>query len=119
MLRKKPIHFEGLDCSGPSKVLPPTFEGIKSLVKRVGESQAMALYSVESHDETPSEGIVRDFLAEYKTADKVERQTLVRDFEDFVADLEARSLETRSKEPAGEEPSPEPEPTEPLEVGEA
>ena len=114
MLRKKPIHFEGLDCSGPSKVLPPTFEGIKSLVNRVGESQAMALYSVDSHDETPSEGLVRDFLAEYKTADKVERQTLVREFENFVAELEAKS-----KEPAGEEPAPEPTPPEPSEEGKA
>lgn len=114
MFRKKPIHYVGLDCSGPSKVLPPTFEGIQSLVKRVGESQAMALYSADSHDETPSEGIVRDFLAEYKTADKVERQTLVREFEDFVADLEAKS-----KEPAGEEPAPEPQPTEPSEEGKA
>ena len=84
-------HYTGLDCSGPCKVLPPTFEGVKALVARVGEDMARAQCALgmdSDDDDTPSQGLVRDFLYDFQQADKVERQTLVREFEEYVGQLE-------------------------------
>lgn len=107
-------HYTGLDCSGPCKVLPPTFEGVKALVARVGEDMARAqcALGMDSDDEdTPSQGLVRDFLYDFQQADKVERQTLVNEFEDYVKALEAKSKESTP------EPVPNPEPTSDSEPG--
>lgn len=84
--------YKGLDCSGKTKVLPPTFKGIKALVKQVGEFNAKAMFPQDdphaSLDDEPKD-IVRDFLAEYQMADKVERQTLINEFNSYIDSIES------------------------------
>ena len=91
--------YTGLDCSGKTKVLPPTFKGIKALVAQVGELNAKAMFPQsdprESQDEE-SRDIVRDFLQEYQMADKVERQTLINDFNSYIDDLELNTIQDPS-----------------------
>lgn len=98
--------YKGLDCSGKTKVLPPTFKGIKALVAQVGEMNAKAMFPQDdprvSLDDEPKD-IVRDFLQEYQMADKVERQTLINEFNSYIDDLELRPVQ---ESPAGAEASP-------------
>lgn len=87
-------HFDGIDAKGPNKVLPPTFEGIKNLVKRVGEDFAKAQFATEP--ESPEANLpkdtLRDFLNELQFADNVERQTMIREFSEYVAGLEEQLI---------------------------
>lgn len=91
MFTRKQIHFKGLDCSGPNKVLPPTFCGVKELVRRVGESAAFAQFAHESEivaeDDAPKD-LVRDLLNDLPYMDAVERQTAIREFSEFVNNLQ-------------------------------
>lgn len=94
MFTRKPKHFTGLDHSGPTLVLPPTFGGVKQLVERVGESAAKLAYSVpdQVEDDDASHDLVRDFLSEIRFMDAVERQTAIREFSDFVSELQNSQL---------------------------
>lgn len=87
MFYKSNRHFDGLDHSGPCMVLPPTFGGIRQLVERVGESAAKLAYPVTPPVDDASHDLVRDFLQDLTYADKVERQTLIREFSTMVKDL--------------------------------
>lgn len=119
MIKRKPIHFTGLDHSGPCKVLPPTFQGVKSLVNQVGENMAKAMYSKpDDVEDDASKDLVRDFLEELTYADKVERQTLVQEFSDFVCELQNQKPQNpvpgaeaganaEPEEPATKEPAPQ------------
>lgn len=110
MIRRKKIHFKGLDFSGPCKVLPPTFGGIRQLVERVGEDVARMQFAVSAPDvDDAPHDLVREFLVELRTADKVERQTLINEFGDYIDSLRASALSPLEKEPAPE-PAPEPQP---------
>lgn len=83
--------YKGLDCSGPNKVLPPTFEGIRALVDKVGEPAAFVAFSSSPVDEdVPIEKqVFEDFLADYNLAsDKVERLTLLDEFRHYLSDVE-------------------------------
>lgn len=95
--------YAGIDCSGKTKVLPPTFKGIKALVAQVGEFNAKAMFPQvdprESQDEEPRD-IVRDFLAEFQMADKVERQTLINEFNSYIDSIDPFISQTS---PAGAE----------------
>ena len=90
MFTRNKAHFEGLDCSGPNKVLPPTFCGVKELVRRVGESSAFAQFAhepeFEAEDDAPKD-LVRDLLSDLPYMDAVERQTAIREFSEFVNNL--------------------------------
>lgn len=90
MIYKVPKHYAGLDHSGPCKVLPPTFGGIRQLVDRVGEEAAKASFITPPDPDNASTDLVRDFLQELTYSDKVERQTLIRDFSSFVKDLQEK-----------------------------
>lgn len=98
--------YTGLDCSGKTKVLPPTFKGIKALVKQVGEMNAKAMFPQDdphvSPDEEPRD-IVRDFLQELQLADKVERQTLINEFNSYIDSIE---LDSKQEPPAGAQEPP-------------
>lgn len=88
MIRRSKVHFKGLDFSGPCKVLPPTFGGIRQLVERVGEDVARMQFAVSAPDvDDAPHDLVREFLVELRTADKVERQTLINDFGDYIDSL--------------------------------
>lgn len=91
MFTRKKAHFAGLDCSGPNKVLPPTFCGVKELVRRVGESAAFAQFAhepeMEAEDDSPKD-LVRDLLSDLPYMDAVERQTAIREFSEFVNNLQ-------------------------------
>lgn len=110
-------HFVGIDAKGPNKVLPPTFEGIKNLVQRVGEDFAKSQFA--SEPESPEANLpkdtLRDFLNELQFADNVERQTLIREFSDYVNDLEeqitSQPLAQRAVDQGTQQPT-EGEPTE-------
>lgn len=89
MIKRKPTHYVGLDHSGPHKVLPPTFLGVRNLVNQVGQSMAEKMYSQpDDVEEDASHDLVREFLNELTYADKVERQTLIQDFSSMVSDLQ-------------------------------
>lgn len=89
MIKRKPVHYKGLDHSGPCKVLPPTFMGVRNLVNQVGESMAQKMYAHDDDlEEDASHDLVRDFLQDLTYADKVERQTLIQEFSSFVSDLQ-------------------------------
>lgn len=98
--------YTGLDCSGKTKVLPPTFKGIKALVAQVGELNAKAMFPQDdprvSPDDEPKD-IVRDFLAEYQMADKVERQTLINEFNSYIDSIDSFTSNTL---PAGAQDPP-------------
>lgn len=88
MIRRSKVHFKGLDFSGPCKVLPPTFGGIRQLVERVGEEAARLQFAVSAPDvDDAPHDLVREFLVELRTADKVERQTLINEFGDYIDSL--------------------------------
>lgn len=98
--------YKGLDCSCKTKVLPPTFKGIKALVKQVGEFNAKAMFPQDNSDvsrDDESRDIVRDFLQEYQMADKVERQTLINEFNLYIDSIESNLPQDP---PAGAQPSP-------------
>lgn len=119
MFTRKPKHFTGLDHSGECKVLPPTFLGVRNLVERVGQDMAEQMYSQKDDiEEDASRDIVRDFLSELRYADKVERQTLINDFRDYVSDLQAASSPApEAKEEPEEKVKPEPAKAEPAPEG--
>lgn len=115
MFYKVKKHTVGLDHSGPCKVLPPTFGGVKQLVERLGEDAAKAQFVTPPDVDDASTDIVRDFLQELTYSDKVERQTLINDFNSYIKDLKvsssafsnkSKSVEPASSEPASSEPSP-------------
>lgn len=88
--------YNGLDCSGETKVLPPTFKGIKDLVNRVGEFNAKAMFPQEDSRVSPDDeqkDIVRDFLQEYQLADKVERQTLINEFNSYIDSININPIQ--------------------------
>lgn len=124
MFTRKPKHFTGLDHGGPTKVLPPTFGGVKQLVERVGESAAKLAYSVpdQVEDDDASHDLVRDFLSEIRFMDAVERQTAIREFSDFVSELQnsqfsnpaATAGDSAKSEPQATDGAPE---TQPADVG--
>lgn len=121
MFTRKPKHFIGLDHSGECKVLPPTFLGVRNLVERVGQDMAEQMYSQKDDiEEDASRDIVRDFLSELRYADKVERQTLINDFRDYVSGLQAGSSSSpdpEAKEEPEEKAKPEPPKAEPAPEG--
>lgn len=119
MFTRNPKHYKGLDHSGECKVLPPTFNGVRNLVERVGQDMAEQMYSQKDDiEEDASRDIVRDFLSELRYADKVERQTLINDFRDYVSDLKAASSQTpEAKEESEEKVKPEPAKAEPAPEG--
>lgn len=95
--------YTGLDCSGKSQVLPPTFEGIRALVNKVGETAAYAAFPnpQEPENSTIEEDIVLDFVDDLNHAsDKVERLTLLEEFSSYL-DQVRDSLENP---PAPEDP---------------
>lgn len=104
--------YTGLDCSGKTRVLPPTFKGIKALVAQVGEFNAKAMFPQEDPRESPDDeprDIVRDFLQEYQMADKVERQTLINEFNSYIDSIDpftpqdpAAGAQAKPKEGASE-----------------
>lgn len=118
MIKRKPTHYTGLDHSGPCKVLPPTFLGVRNLVNQVGQSMAEKMYSQpDDVEDDESKDLVREFLSELTYADKVERQTLIQDFSSMVADLqnqkpkdpapgEGAGASEEPGQPATEEPAP-------------
>lgn len=85
MFYRKPRSYKGLDHSeAESKVLPPTFAGVKSLVSKLGSEDAvLATYPVHSLD-GPEGELFQEFLSAFETADKVERQTLYAEFKDYL-----------------------------------
>lgn len=91
MFTRKKAHFAGLDCSGPNKVLSPTFCGVNELVRRVGESAAFAQFPheqvLDAEDDAPKD-LVRDLLSDLPYMDAVERQTAIREFSEFVNNLQ-------------------------------
>ena len=91
MFTRKPKSVPGLDFSGPCKVLPPTFAGVKKLVERVGFDVAAASCAVSDPDFDAPHDLVREFLSDITLMDAVERQTAIRDFSEYVSDLEKSS----------------------------
>lgn len=91
MFYKVKKHYSGLDHSGPCMVLPPTFGGVRQLVDRVGEVAAKAQFITPPDPDDASNDLVRDFLQELTYADKVERQTLINDFNSMIKDLSKQS----------------------------
>lgn len=88
MFYKVKKHTVGLDHSGPCKVLPPTFGGVRQLVERVGEEVAKAQFVTPPDVDDASTDLVRDFLQDLTYSDKVERQTLINDFNSYIKDLQ-------------------------------
>lgn len=85
MFYRKPRSYKGLDCSeAETKVLPPTFAGVKSLVAKLGsEAAVLSAFPVHSLD-GPEGELFQDFLIEFQSADKVERETLFAGFKDYL-----------------------------------
>lgn len=94
MFYKVKKHTVGLDHSGPCKVLPPTFGGVKQLVERLGEDAAKAQFITPPDFDDASTDLVRDFLQELTYSDKVERQTLINDFNSYIKDLKSSSIKS-------------------------
>lgn len=109
MYTRKPKHYKGVDASGECHVLPPSFGGIKQLVMKFGEAQAAALYPSQDLDDTRA--IVSEFLSELAVSDPVERQTLTREFKDYVTELQQSLSQSQAPgAPAADAPAAETEP---------
>ena len=91
---KKRPSYKGLDCSGENVVMPPTFCGINELVRRAGSTEAAAALYPDTNTEFEGEDTVRDFLQELELTDKVERQGLIEEFQEYVKSLEEHFNET-------------------------
>lgn len=105
MIRRNAKPVPGIDCSGENKVCPPTFCGVKELVRRVGFDAAAAQVSKPDYDsDDASHDIVRDFLSDLNYMDAVERQTAISEFSEFVDSLQK---ESKSRHSAGGAPASE------------
>lgn len=104
---RKHLSYKGLDCSGEYKVLPPTFQGIRSLVERAGgnEDAVAAAFPPLDFVDDKEHSLVGEFVTELQNCDKVERIELVRQFDSYVKDLRESS-----KKPSGKDPEKDPEP---------
>lgn len=106
MIRRNAKPVPGLDCSGENKVCPPTFCGVKELVRRVGFQGAAAQFVQPEPVDDASHDIVRDFLSDLNYMDAVERQTAISEFSEFVDSLQK---ESKTRQPAGGAPKSEPQ----------
>lgn len=106
MIRRNAKPVPGLDCSGENKVCPPTFCGVKELVRRVGFKGAAAQFVQSEPVDDASHDIVRDFLSDLNYMDAVERQTAISEFSEFVDSLQK---ESKSRQPSGSAPKSEPQ----------
>lgn len=91
-LRKR-LSYKGIDCTGECKVLPPTFQGIKALVKRAGGNEDVVAATFPPLDfvDDQEHSLVSEFVTELQTCDKIERVELVRQFDSYVKELRASS----------------------------
>ena len=111
MFYRKPRTYKGLDHSeAGSKVLPPTFAGVKALVSKLGSEDAvLAAYPVHSLD-GPEGEIFQEFLEDFQNLDKVERKTLFADFQKYLIALKGSLSEQPAPgAPAAAAPAAEPE----------
>lgn len=113
--------YKGLDCSGPNHVMPPTFEGVKNLVARVGYEGAIAASIGEEEPETQETDMFDEFMTELRYCDKVDRIQITREFKEYVGSLEEQvkkqSTDLReSKADKGEGGTPDPKETKESEV---
>lgn len=90
---RKHLSYKGLDCSGEYKVLPPTFQGIRSLVQRAGgnEDAVAAAFPPLDFVDDKEHSLVGEFVTELQNCDKVERIELVRQFDSYVKELRESS----------------------------
>lgn len=112
MFYRKPRTYKGLDHSeAETKVLPPTFAGVKSLVAKLGSPEAaLAAYPVKSLD-GPEGEIFQEFLEDFENMDKVERETLFADFKDYLNYLRQSISKPKTQgAPASPASAAEPEP---------
>ena len=100
--------FKGLDCSGPNHVMPPTFEGVKKLVDRVGYAGAIAASAGEDEPESQEADMFDEFMTELRFCDKVDRIQITREFKEYVGSLEDFAKKSGSKPEPKTEPKPEP-----------
>lgn len=94
MIYKKSKSYKGLDCSEKkSQVRPRTFEGLASYAMKVANGQMPDIYPGEDPDSEPlskEQSVVAEFLDELQSADKIERVELMKEFENFVGDLQSQ-----------------------------
>lgn len=101
--------YKGLDCSGPNHVMPPTFEGVKNLVERVGLAGAIAASVGEEEPETQETDMFDEFMTELRYCDKVDRIQITREFKEYVGSLEDQLMKLKPEPEL--EPTEDPEPT--------
>lgn len=102
--------YKGLDCSGPNHVMPPTFEGVKNLVARVGYEGAIAASIGDEEPESQEADMFDEFMTELRYCDKVDRIQITREFKEYVGSLEDQVKKQKSELKSESKPEPEPKP---------
>lgn len=102
--------YKGLDCSGPNHVMPPTFEGVKNLVARVGYEGAIAASLGDEEPDSQEADMFDEFMTELRYCDKVDRIQITREFKEYVGSLEDQVKKQKQKQKPEPEPEPKPEP---------
>lgn len=98
---RKKLSYKGIKCSGETKVLPPTFQGIKALVNRAGgnEDVVSATFPPLKFVDDQEHSLVAEFVTELQNCDKIERVDLVRQFDQYVKDLRKQPEKQPEKQP--------------------
>lgn len=93
IFKKKALrHYAGIDCSGPNHVLAPSFEGLGALMEKVHNSlfAASQAFPDNQPEDLPGDEVL-DFVEELSGCDKIDKISLINDFQEFVSDLQLQA----------------------------
>lgn len=93
IFKKKSLrHYDGLDCSGPNHVLPPSFEGLSSLMEKVHNSlfAVSQAFPDNQPEDLPADEVL-DFVEELSCCDKIDKISLINDFQEYINDLQIKA----------------------------
>lgn len=93
IFKKKALrHYAGIDCSGPNHVLPPSFEGLSSLMEKVHNSlfAVSQAFPDNQPEDLPGDEVL-DFVEELSSCDKIDKISLINDFQEYISDLQIQA----------------------------
>lgn len=93
IFKKKALkHYAGIDCSGVNHVLPPSFEGLSSLMEKVHNSlfAASQAFPDQQPEDLPGDEVL-DFVEELSSCDKIDKISLINDFQEYIQDLQIQA----------------------------
>ena len=81
--------YKGIDASGPNHVLPPSFEGLSAFMEKVHNNlfAASQAFPDNQPEDLPGDEVL-DFVEELSSCDKIDKVSLINDFQDYITELQ-------------------------------